>query len=55
MNRPAHQEGFEPADRRWKTPDGGDTLPALILWAVWSSTVAILSRLDRAFGSVFKP
>jgi hypothetical protein len=26
-----------------------------ILWAVWSSTVAILSRLDRAFGSVFEP
>lgn len=26
-----------------------------ILGAVWSSTVAILSRLDRAFGSIFEP
>jgi hypothetical protein len=30
-------------------------MAGLILWAVWSSTVAILSRLDRAFGGVFEP
>jgi hypothetical protein len=34
---------------------GRALLGGVILGAVWSSTVAILSRLDRAFGNVLQP
>jgi hypothetical protein len=47
--------GFELLMGDRKRPMAADTLARLDSLGCLSSTVAILSRLDRAFGSVFEP